>query len=106
MYIDTKSIHGPPHLNIGSILTPMPKHTTHSNISMGIRFSLGNLYINDSPTTSNMFCNELIPPNTTAVNNIIANNLPNGISCNILGKVTKVIQGPNQHLHYMQNRLV
>ena len=58
--METRSIHGP-HLLMGSMKMPMPRHSTHRIASTAVRLSLGNLCSSDSATASNIFCSELTP---------------------------------------------
>ena len=70
------------HLNANG--TEFTRLIRKENQFCTVLLSFLNLYIKDSATTSNIFCNELTPANTTAINKIIAKALPNGMDFKIV----------------------
>ena len=91
--MDTRSIQGP-HLEMGSIPRPKPRHSTHKITSTAQRLSLGNLCIRDSATASNIFWRELTPAKIMATYKMTAKSWPMGMSCKMVGRVTNSRLGP------------
>ena len=92
IYIVTTSIQGPT-LFSGSMNIPITRDTIASK-KITAFLDILNLVIIDSPTTSNMFCNELTAANTTDIKNSIASTCPNGICLNTAGIVINIRDGP------------